>query len=161
MIDKLCGRASYAVLQFRRIPWDRRRPLPLPWQSLKYDTYLGGYVTGITEAQLKGAPQYANDNAWNWSDPPGPARSTIITASLFIALTHTLLQARLARPHRERALFGLFLENDFRCFALWSRVSVQWGNSSVIIAIKRRHFAGDERRPRHQPVTASGKAAAY
>src|SRR6267142_2670898 len=42
---------------------------PLPWQSLKYDTNLGGYRTGITETQLKGAPKYGNDNAWNWSDP--------------------------------------------------------------------------------------------
>jgi hypothetical protein len=42
---------------------------PLPWQSLKYDTNLGGYVTGITEAQLKNAPRYSNDNAWNWGDP--------------------------------------------------------------------------------------------
>jgi hypothetical protein len=25
--------------------------------------------TGITETQLKGAPKYSNDNAWNWSDP--------------------------------------------------------------------------------------------
>jgi hypothetical protein len=25
--------------------------------------------TGITETQLKGAPKYGNDNAWNWGDP--------------------------------------------------------------------------------------------
>jgi hypothetical protein len=41
---------------------------PLPWQSLKYDTNLGGYVTGITEQQLRGAPKYGNDNEWNWGD---------------------------------------------------------------------------------------------
>jgi hypothetical protein len=41
----------------------------LPWQSLKYDTNLGGYRTGITESQLKGAPKYGNDNSWNWGDP--------------------------------------------------------------------------------------------
>jgi hypothetical protein len=41
----------------------------LPWQSLKYATNLGGYRTGITENQLKGAPKYGNDNAWNWNDP--------------------------------------------------------------------------------------------
>jgi len=23
----------------------------------------------VTEAQLKGAPHYGNDNAWNWADP--------------------------------------------------------------------------------------------
>lgn len=42
---------------------------PLPWQSLKYDTNLGGYRTGVTESQLEGAPKYSNDNAWNWNDP--------------------------------------------------------------------------------------------
>jgi hypothetical protein len=42
---------------------------PLPWRSLKYDTGLGGYRTGITEKQLTGAPKYSNDNSWNWSDP--------------------------------------------------------------------------------------------
>jgi hypothetical protein len=42
---------------------------PLPWQSLKYDTRLGGYVAGITEQQLRGAPKYGNDNEWNWGDP--------------------------------------------------------------------------------------------
>jgi hypothetical protein len=23
----------------------------------------------VTETQLKGAPKYSNDNAWNWNDP--------------------------------------------------------------------------------------------
>jgi hypothetical protein len=35
---------------------------------LKYDTNLGGYVTGITDSQLKGAPKYSNES-WNCSDP--------------------------------------------------------------------------------------------
>jgi len=41
---------------------------PLPWNSLKYDTRLGGYRLAVTEDQLKGAPKYAADNDWNWSD---------------------------------------------------------------------------------------------
>jgi hypothetical protein len=41
---------------------------PLPWQSLKYDTNLGGYRTNVTEQQLRGAPKYGNDNDWNWTD---------------------------------------------------------------------------------------------
>jgi hypothetical protein len=48
MIDKQSGKVSYAVLSF------------------------GGsnsvHITGVTEAQLKGAPKYGNDNAWNWGD---------------------------------------------------------------------------------------------
>ena len=68
MIDKLNGKVSYAVLSFGGFLGVGDDYYPLPWQSLKYDTNLGGYVTGITEAQLKNAPRYSNDNAWNWGD---------------------------------------------------------------------------------------------
>jgi hypothetical protein len=69
MIDKKSGRVSYAVLSFGGFLGIGDDHYPLPWQSLKYDTNLGGYRTGITETQLKGAPKYSNDNTWNWSDP--------------------------------------------------------------------------------------------
>src|ERR1700692_4073021 len=69
MIDKKSGRVSYAVLSFGGFLGIGDDHYPLPWQSLKYDTSLGGYRTGITEKQLEGAPRYGNDNAWNWSDP--------------------------------------------------------------------------------------------
>jgi hypothetical protein len=69
MIDKLSGKVSYAVLSFGGFLGIGDDYYPLPWQSLKYDTNLGGYVTGITEAQLQNAPKYSNDNSWNWSDP--------------------------------------------------------------------------------------------
>jgi hypothetical protein len=68
MIDKQSGKVSYAVLSFGGFLGIGDDHYPLPWQSLKYDTSLGGYVTGVTETQLKGAPKYGNDNAWNWSD---------------------------------------------------------------------------------------------
>jgi hypothetical protein len=38
---------------------------------LKYDTRLGGYVTGVTEVQLRGAPKYGDDRDWNWTDATG------------------------------------------------------------------------------------------
>jgi hypothetical protein len=69
MIKKTSGKVSYAVLSFGGFLGIGDDHYPLPWQSLKYDTNLGGYITGITETQLKGAPKYGNDNAWNWSDP--------------------------------------------------------------------------------------------
>jgi sporulation protein YlmC with PRC-barrel domain len=69
MIDKKSGKVSYAVLSFGGFLGIGDDHYPLPWQSLKYDTSLGGYVTGVTEAQLKNAPHYRNDNTWNWSDP--------------------------------------------------------------------------------------------
>jgi hypothetical protein len=68
MIDKINGRVSYAVLGFGGFLGLGNDHYPLPWQSLKYDTRLGGYVTGVTEKQLKGAPRYGRDGDWNWSD---------------------------------------------------------------------------------------------
>jgi hypothetical protein len=60
MIDKMTGKVSYAVLSFGGFLGIGDDHNPLPWQ---------GYRTGITETQLKGAPKYSNDNAWNWADP--------------------------------------------------------------------------------------------
>ncbi|MGM4961474.1 PRC-barrel domain-containing protein (plasmid) [Bradyrhizobium barranii] len=68
MIDKQSGKVSYAVLSFGGFLGVGDDHYPLPWQSLKYDTNLGGYRTGITQQQLEGAPKYASDNDWNWGD---------------------------------------------------------------------------------------------
>jgi PRC-barrel domain len=69
MIDKVSGQVSYAVLSFGGFLGIGDDHYPLPWPSLKYDTSLEGYVTGITEDQLRGAPKYRDESAWNWSDP--------------------------------------------------------------------------------------------
>ncbi len=69
MIDKVSGKVSYAVLSFGGFLGIGDDHYPLPWQSLKYDTRLEGYVTGITETQLRGAPKYREERAWNWNDP--------------------------------------------------------------------------------------------
>jgi hypothetical protein len=68
MIDKLTGKVSYAVLSFGGFLGIGDDHYPLPWQSLKYEPDLGGYITGVTSKQIEGAPHYGNDNAWNWSD---------------------------------------------------------------------------------------------
>lgn len=68
MIDKKSGRVSYAVLSFGGFLGIGDDHYPLPWQSLKYDTDLGGYRTGVTQQQLEGAPKYENDDGWNWAD---------------------------------------------------------------------------------------------
>ena len=68
MIDKLSGKVSYAVLSFGGFLGIGDDHYPIPWQSLKYDTGLGGYVTGIVERQLSGAPKYREESEWNWDD---------------------------------------------------------------------------------------------
>ncbi|MFK4655139.1 hypothetical protein ABIF97_005073 [Bradyrhizobium japonicum] len=57
MIDKVSGKVSYVVLGFGGFLGLGNEHYPLPWQSLKYDTELGGYVTGITAKTLEGAPK--------------------------------------------------------------------------------------------------------
>jgi sporulation protein YlmC with PRC-barrel domain len=70
MIDKVSGKVSYAVLSFGGLLGIGDDHYPLPWQTLKYDTNLGGYVvTGISQDQLRGAPKYADESSWNWSAP--------------------------------------------------------------------------------------------
>jgi PRC-barrel domain protein len=69
MIDKRSGKVSYAVLSFGGFLGIGDDHYPLPWESLKYDTGLSGYRTGITEQQLQGAPKYSNEDSWNWEDP--------------------------------------------------------------------------------------------
>jgi hypothetical protein len=71
VMNKVSGKVSYAVLGFGGFLGLGNEHYPLPWQSLKYDTRLGGYRTGVTEDQLRGAPKYSNDNDWNWGDPAG------------------------------------------------------------------------------------------
>lgn len=80
MIDKLSGRVSYAVLAFGGFLGLGNDRYPLPWQSLKYDTRLGGYVTAVTEDQLRGAPKYPTSANGTGVTSRPDARSTTITA---------------------------------------------------------------------------------
>jgi len=68
MIDKLSGRIAYAVMSFGGFLGLGEQYHPLPWATLKYDTRQGGYVVGITQEQLKGAPAFARDAQPAWGD---------------------------------------------------------------------------------------------
>ena len=61
------GQVAYAVLSFGGILGLGSDYYPIPWNSLKYDTNLGGYRLDITEQQLQGAPKYTG-NDWDWED---------------------------------------------------------------------------------------------
>jgi hypothetical protein len=65
MIDKISGRVAYAVMSFGGFLGLGHSHYPLPWAALKYNVQLGGYETGVTEAQLKDAPSFSDDS---WSD---------------------------------------------------------------------------------------------
>jgi hypothetical protein len=62
MIDKVSGRVIYAVMSFGGFLGLGHSHYPIPWGALKYDTNLSGYVTGITEQQLKDSPAFSDDS---------------------------------------------------------------------------------------------------
>lgn len=56
MLDKTSGRVAYAVLSFGGFLGLGTKHFPLPWEMLRYDTTLGGYVVKMDKARLEGAP---------------------------------------------------------------------------------------------------------
>jgi hypothetical protein len=67
MIDKLSGKVSYAVMTFGGFLGMGAQEHPIPWNKLTYDPQMGGFVTDITEEQLRSAPSYAGDTESAWS----------------------------------------------------------------------------------------------
>jgi PRC-barrel domain len=65
LIEKVSGRVAYAVMSFGGFLGLAHSHYPIPWSALKYDTALGGFRTGITESQLKDAPEFSDDS---WGD---------------------------------------------------------------------------------------------
>ena len=72
LIEKISGRVAYAVMNFGGFLGLAHNHYPIPWSALKYDTALQGYRTGITEGQLKDAPEFSDDS---WSDRDWEART--------------------------------------------------------------------------------------
>ena len=68
MLEKTSNEIMFAVIGFGGFLGLGNDHYPLPWQSLKYDTELGGYVTAITAKDLEGAPKYGEKTEWNWGD---------------------------------------------------------------------------------------------
>lgn len=68
MIDKLSGRVGYAVMSFGGFLGMGESRHPLPWDTLKYDTNLGGYVVDMDQDMLRGAPTYDEMEGVNWED---------------------------------------------------------------------------------------------
>lgn len=61
MLDKISGKADYAVMSFGGFLGIGEKYHPLPWGQLRYDTSLEGYVINLDRAQLEGAPIYNDD----------------------------------------------------------------------------------------------------
>jgi hypothetical protein len=65
MIDKVSGKISYAVMGFGGFLGLGHSHYPIPWSSLRYDKGVEGFVTNISETQLRDAPAFSDDS---WQD---------------------------------------------------------------------------------------------
>jgi sporulation protein YlmC with PRC-barrel domain len=83
MIDKVSGRAIYAVLSFGGFLGIGDDYYPLPWSTLRYDTSRGGYVVNLDKERLKGAPSYkATDPGFKWTPDYGRSVDTFYNAPM-------------------------------------------------------------------------------
>ena len=69
MLEKISGRAAYAIMSFGGFLGIGDRYHPLPWSALTYDTNLGGYVVDLDRKRLEAAPSYASNELATWDDP--------------------------------------------------------------------------------------------
>ncbi len=67
MIDKVSGRAIYAVMSFGGFLGMGEKQHPLPWSSLKYDERQGGYVVNLDKAMLEKAPTKDPSTDFTWT----------------------------------------------------------------------------------------------
>ena len=63
VIDKRTGQVRYAVLEFGGILGIGTDRYPIPWDALRYDVDLDGYVVAIDKDQLANAPRYPEDKS--------------------------------------------------------------------------------------------------
>jgi sporulation protein YlmC with PRC-barrel domain len=68
VLDKLSGRVVYTVASFGGFLGMGGDEYTIPWNRLSYDTDLGGFVTEITEAELRGSPDFGRNNDDDWYD---------------------------------------------------------------------------------------------
>ncbi len=59
VIEKVSGNVAYAVTSFSRFMGESSNSHTIPWKYLHYDIALQGYRTGITEEQLRNAPEFS------------------------------------------------------------------------------------------------------
>ena len=69
MLNKMSGKAEYAIMSFGGFLGIGDSYHPLPWQALTYDPVQGGYVVDIDRRRLEGAPVYTADQRDLWDDP--------------------------------------------------------------------------------------------
>jgi hypothetical protein len=68
MLEKVSGRAEFAILSFGGFLGIGEKYFPLPWNALNYDVAQGGYVVNVDRDRLERAPSYSADELSGWDD---------------------------------------------------------------------------------------------
>jgi hypothetical protein len=71
MLDKVSGRAIYAVMSFGGFLGMGEKFHPLPWATLRYDAQKGGYVVNLDKEMLEAAPNYDGGSDFQWTPDYG------------------------------------------------------------------------------------------
>jgi sporulation protein YlmC with PRC-barrel domain len=71
LIDKVSGKAIYAVMSFGGFLGMGEKYHPLPWSTLHYDESKGGYLVNLNKQILEGAPTYGMDEDFRWTSDYG------------------------------------------------------------------------------------------
>ena len=71
MLDKVSGKAIYAIMSFGGFLGIGEKYHPLPWSTLRYDETKGGYVVNLDEKMLEDAPAYGAHEDFQWTPDYG------------------------------------------------------------------------------------------
>ena len=71
LIDKVSGRAVYAIMAFGGFLGMGEKQHPLPWSTLKYDESRGGYVVNLEKTMLQNAPTFDQSTDFTWTPDYG------------------------------------------------------------------------------------------
>ena len=71
MIDKVSGKAIYALMSFGGFLGIGEKYHPLPWSTLKYDERKGGYIVNLDKRMLENAPTYDMGEDFRWTPDYG------------------------------------------------------------------------------------------
>jgi sporulation protein YlmC with PRC-barrel domain len=71
MLDKVSGKAIYAIMSFGGFLGIGEKYHPLPWSTLNYDESKGGYVVNLDKKMLEGAPTYDMNEDFRWTPDYG------------------------------------------------------------------------------------------
>ena len=71
MIDKVSGKAIYAIMSFGGFLGIGEKYHPLPWSALNYDESKGGYVVNLDKKMLENAPTYDINEDFLWTPDYG------------------------------------------------------------------------------------------